>query len=150
MGTFTQLEDDRVYRSPWLTVTDEHTAAVTELGGYTHRLFTDPQHRAARWAAPILPGGMLLFLAGGLAEASGLFDDTTMALVGYGEVSFKAPAMLGDEITLEMTVAKREDRGRRGVMTMAWRIVTREPKELATASPVFVFDTSAGGEEKVR
>jgi acyl dehydratase len=142
MGTFTQLEDGRVYISPWLTVTEEHAGAVTELGGYTLRLFTDPEYRAERWARPILPGGMLLFLAGGLAEQTGIFDETTLALVGYGEVSFKTPAMVGDVIALEMTVALREDRGTRGVMTMSWRLVTNKHAELATAFPIFIFDTA--------
>ena len=139
MTNFAELKENVVYPSPVLVLTGEHIEAMTGLGGYTHPIFTDPELRARRFDAPIISGGMLVFLAGGLAERSGLFEEPTLVLTGFESVSFRCPAMLGDSIRVDISVLERGRKGDRCFIAMQWSIMRDDGVELAVAKPTFLF-----------
>jgi acyl dehydratase len=107
------------------TVTGTLVELLTALGGYTHPLFTDATYVQAHSPFPAspLPGQAVLLLCGGLAEQSDAFDEHVVALVGLDEVAFRAAALPGDTLALEMEVVEvlRSRKGDRGVVTLAWR-----------------------------
>jgi acyl dehydratase len=119
------------FETPSRTIRECDLRTLVELGGYTHPLFTDPEYaRRSLFGRTPLPGQAVLLLMGGLIEQSGRFDEA-VALVGFEDVRFVAPAFDGDEIRVEVEVASRERR----IVTMRWRCLDRlgEPLVEATA-----------------
>jgi acyl dehydratase len=106
------------------TVTGTLVELLTALGGYTHPLFTDATYVETHSPFPAspLPGQAVLLLCGGLAEQSDAFDEHVVALVGFEEVAFRAAALPGDTLRLDMEVIEVEQsrKGDRGVVTLAW------------------------------
>ena len=80
-----------------------------------------------------------MFLAGGLAERSGLFEEPTLVLTGFESVSFRCPAMLGDSIRVDISVLERGRKGDRCFIAMQWSIMRDDGVELAVAKPTFLF-----------
>src|SRR5688500_15562350 len=89
-NTFDRLAIGERITAPTLVIPSAAAGLATTLGGYTHPLFTDPDY--VRTSTPFstspLPGSLVLFLLGGLAEQSGAFDETTVAMVGIDNVRF--------------------------------------------------------------
>jgi len=123
--------------SPPVHITEEMGRLAREVGGYTHPLFD-----AAPYPRPGLPferrpipGELTLFLLGGLAEQTGLFDDSVVALVGIDEVRFHLPAAVGDSLRLELEVIDRRTTtaGDKVVVTFRWRAVNQDDSEVLDA-----------------
>lgn len=122
MGTFDELSVGDTFTTPARAVTEDDLDALVRIGGYTHPLFTDRGFAAAsRFGKRPLPGQAVLLLMGGLVEDSGRFDDTVIALRGFDEVRFRAPAFAGDVVTVTVEVVGKDDRDGRGELVMAWR-----------------------------
>src|SRR5205823_1652627 len=84
---------------------DRRCREVTAWAGYVFPLFRDEEFaRRAGFAGIPLPGELLLLLLGGLAEQTGVFDETTLALTGLDKVRFLTPCLVGDSVRLEMEV----------------------------------------------
>lgn len=119
-----------------MTLTDQHSALVATVGGYTHPLFTDAAYvrEQSPFASALVPGELTLFLLGGLAEQSGLFDEDVIALVGIDDVRFPSPALIGDTISLEMDVADHDRRpgGSTGTMALNWRATKQTGEAVLT------------------
>lgn len=119
------------------TVTESLVTLLTSLGGYTHPLFTDATYVAAASPFPSspLPGQAVLLLLGGLAEQSGAFDESVVALVGFEQVGFRRPALPGDTLRLDMEVVAldRAAAGDRGVVTLAWRCTNQRDEVVLEA-----------------
>lgn len=148
MGTFDRLAvGDRVSAPESLIPLDARDVA-RDVGGYTHPLFTDDDwvREHSPFAAGPVPGEFVLFLLGGLAERSGAFDHTTIALVGLDQVRFEAPAFPGDTIRLEMEVVAKEpsSSGRRGSMRLRWTCTKGDGTGVLSAIATFLFDLTSG------
>src|SRR5688500_15585695 len=93
VGTYDDLQEGQKFESPSRKLDDKLLRKLVDLGGDTHPLFTNPEFakRTPIGRTPF-PGEAVLLLMGGLLEQSGKFDETTIALVGFDEVSFRAPA----------------------------------------------------------
>jgi acyl dehydratase len=97
-------------------------ATLIGVGGYTHPLFTDPEHLATSpFASRPWPGQALLLVMGGLVEQTGLFDGWAVALLGFDSVRFTAPACDGDTVTVEVEELSRASGGRHDIGCFAWR-----------------------------
>jgi len=123
--------------SPPVEITEEHGALARKLGGYTHPLFDEqpyPRESLPFERRPV-PGELTLFLLGGLAEQSGLFDDSVIALVGMDDVRFLDAAMVGDTIRLELEVVGRRatSGGDKVVIDFTWRARKDDDTEVLTA-----------------
>lgn len=141
--SFDLLMPGSVIEGPSVTLQPDHLEVVRGIGGYTHPLFTDPEHVRVHspFAAQPLPAEWTLFLLGGLAEQSGVFDETTVALVGIDEVRFPAAALVGDTVSLEMTVETRRvvAEGRRGIVDLHWRAVNQRAEDVLTCRVSMLF-----------
>lgn len=143
MGTYDESSVGDTFESPLMRVEDETARALIRLGGYTHPLFTDPAYAAASpFGRAPLPGEAVLLLMGGLAEQSGRFDETVVALLGFTDVRFRAPVFPDDEIRVAVEVLGKEQRDGRGVLTMAWRCL-RGPETLVESTARMLFRTGA-------
>ena len=134
MGTYGDLKVGERIVTPGKTITHAATTIMTGLGGYTHPMFNDEEYCKANtpFEGMVAPGEMTLFFMGGLAEASGIFDETVIALVGLDNIRFRYPTRPGDTVRLEMQVkAKKEtSQGDRGLVTFDW--VCRNQRDEAT------------------
>lgn len=143
MGTYDTLEVGQEFVSPARQLTSDDAQALIATLGYTHPLFADPVYARERtpFGATPLPGEVTLALMGGLAEQTGVFDDTVIALVGIDAVRFPAVALPGDTLRLQMQVAGKQpsESGRRGVVTFAWRCVTDDDTVVAEAMASLLF-----------
>jgi acyl dehydratase len=91
------------HRSPDHTLQPVDGDALVAIGGYVHPLFTDPSFPVvAGFAARPWPGQALLLLMGGLAEQSDAYGSETLALLGFEEIDFLAPAVDGDVVHVEI------------------------------------------------
>lgn len=138
-GAWHSVEVGTVLTGDPVTVTDDLVQGLVELGGFVHPLFTDPDY--VRDHSPLpgrpLPGTALLHLMGGLAEQSGVLDGTVLALLGFGEVAFAAPAMVGDRVRLELEIGATTPTSKPGreVLELSWRAV-RDPDGAVLARAV--------------
>lgn len=127
-----------------MTIPPDSRAFARDVGGYTHPLFTDDDwvREHSPFATGPVPGEFVLFLLGGLAERSGAFDETTIALVGLDDVRFVAPAFPEDAIRLDMDVLAKEpsSSGERGIMRMRWTCTKDDGTQVLTAIATFLFD----------
>jgi acyl dehydratase len=141
MGTFERyVVGDTIAAAVTRTLTEHDITSVVELGGYTHPLFTDPASAAASpFGARPAPGQALLLWMGGMAEQTGIFDDTTIGLVGFDAVAFRKPAFAGDALTLSIEIrGKEHDAKGRGVLVMAW-LLHRADQVLVEATARMLF-----------
>lgn len=145
MRAFERLTVGDRFTTPDRTISED-AATIIRLAGYTHPIFTDPAHvaRSTTFAGRPIPGELTLLFLGGLAEQTGVFDETTLALVSLDAVEFKTPALLGDTIRLEMEVSEkqRSASGRRGFVTFAWTCRDQRAEIVLTARAVFAFRTA--------
>jgi acyl dehydratase len=144
VGTYDELSVGDVFTTPRRRIDASEASELIRIGGYTHQLFTDPAFAASStFGRSPLPGQAVLLLMGGLVEQSGRFDDTVIALLGFEDVRFMAPAFPGDELHVEVEVVAKEPRSDRGVLTMSWTCRTdRDTVVQATAR--MLFRTASG------
>lgn len=131
------------WRSPELRL-DERSTEVTAWAGYVFPLFSDEEFaRRAGFPAIPIPGELVLLLLGGLAEQTGAFDETTIALTALDGVRFQRPCLVGDRIRLEMEVAGKElsASGRRGFVTFAWTCLNQRDETVLEARATLAFRT---------
>ncbi len=123
--------------SPPLTVSEELVDDLVRLGGYVHPLFTDPEYVRTRSPLPArpLPGAAVLHLMGGLAEQCEALDGTVLALRGFDEVRFRAPAVAGDVLHLRLRIGSTRPTGRTGreELRLGWTMVRDDGTVVAEA-----------------
>lgn len=142
MGTYRNLSLGQKIVTPAKTVTPATATIMTGLGGYTHPMFNDEEYaKAMPFGGMVIPGEMTLFLMGGLAEQSGIFDETVIGLVGLDKIRFKTPACAGDTLRLEMQVAaKREtSKGDKGLVTFGWVCRNQRQETVLEAEATFLL-----------
>jgi acyl dehydratase len=134
--------------TPGRTISDGAASTIVAMAGYTHPMFTDPTYiaRSTSFTGRPIPGELSLLFLGGMAEQTGLFDETTLALVALDAVEFKTPALVGDTIHLEIEVSdkRRSPSGRRGFITFAWTCRNQRDEIVLTARATLAFRTAEG------
>jgi len=146
MSTFDELQVGDSFETAARAVTAHDADTMVQVGGYTHPLFADPAFAAASsFGKRPLPGQALLLLMGGLIEQSGRFDDTVIALLGFDEVNFRAPAFEGSTIRVRVEVLAKElvGGGKRGILTMAWSAIDQGQTVLVDAIARMMFAIKA-------
>jgi acyl dehydratase len=143
VNSFEWLQPHQRWDSPEYTL-DERADAITAWAGYVFPLFTDEAFaRRAGFAGRPVPGELVLLVLGGLAEQTGVFDETTLALTGLDSVRFLTPALVGDTVRLVMEVSEKRqsDSGRRGFVTFAWTCRNQRDEVVLEALATLVFRT---------
>jgi acyl dehydratase len=142
MGSFDDLAVGATFASGARHLDAQLVTSLVGLGGYTHPLFTDPAHLATTSFERVpVPGEAVLLLMGGLVEATGRLDETTIALLGFDEVNFVSPAFVDDAIHVEVTVVDKKPSasGQRGVMVLRWRCLDQDDELLVDATARMLF-----------
>ncbi len=92
------------------TITEGAITVMVGLGGYTVPIFTNEEYaRTTIFKGRIAPGRMTIFMAGGLEEQLGIFDETVVALIGIDKVRFKNPLRAGDTIKVEIEIIDKRE-----------------------------------------
>lgn len=142
MGTYDDLQEGQEFESPSRKLDDDLLRQLIDLGGYTHPLFKDADFAKE---TPIgrtpFPGETLLLIMGGLLEQTDKFDETTIALVGIDEVSFRRPGFAEDEVRVRATVLSKNptSSGTKGVVTFQWICVNAQGESLVEAKAKMLF-----------
>lgn len=118
---FEDLAVGQEFRTPWRTVDDRDVLGFAALTGDHH-----PQHVDAAWAARspfgqrIAHGLLVVSLAAGLVP----FDPRrVVALRRLGDVVFKRPVALGEQVRVEGAVAElRALDGPAGLVGLSWSV----------------------------
>jgi acyl dehydratase len=138
VAAFDELEVGQRFMAPRRTVTESLATTMTALAGYTHPLFTDAVYvrEHTPFERPPIAGGLVLLLCGGLAEQTDVFDEHTVALLGFDDVGFPAPSFHGDTLALEMEVTELNpsSRGDRGVAAFRWTCTRDDGEVVAVAT----------------
>jgi acyl dehydratase len=140
VSTYDDLAVGDSFETPTRTVDDETVRSLITTGGYTHPLFTDPAFAAASpFGRTPLPGQALLLIMGGLVEQSGRFDETVIALTGFDDVRFVAPAVAGDTLRVFVEVKAKEPSRSRATLVMRWRCLHERDETVAEATARMLF-----------
>lgn len=142
MSTFDRFEIGDVVTAPARSIDGDALDVVRGFAGYVHPLFNDEGYaRAAGFATVPLPGELVLFLLGGMAEQSDVFDDSTIALTRLDDVRFTGAVHVGDTIALVMEVIakRRSTSGRRGSLTLRWRCTNQDDVDIVRADATLLF-----------
>jgi acyl dehydratase len=154
MAAFEELTIGACFRAAEVTVTADLATAAMQLGGYTHPLFTDPAYvrESSPFPSPPVAGELVLLLCGGLAEQSEVHDEHTVALLGFDDVRFPAPAFHGDALTLEMEVVELvpSAAGGRGVAAFRWTCAKQDGQVVAVATARFLIRQRQDGSRPSR
>jgi acyl dehydratase len=152
VGTYEDLEEGERFESPSRKVDETLMRQLIQLGGYTHPLFTKPEFaKTTPLGRTPLPGEAVLLIMGGLLEQSGRFDETTIALVGFDEVHFKAPAFAGDEIRVLATVLSKKvsSSGAKGLVTFSWECLNSQGETLVETKAKMLFSLRGRDSQKL-
>lgn len=127
-----------VHTTPSREITSADADVLVGVGGYVHPLFTDPGY--VRTHSPLpgrpLPGAAVLHLMGGLAEQCEPLDGSVLALLGYDQVRFLAPALAGDSLRLRMRLGPTAPTARAGreELRLDWTAVRSDGTVVAEAA----------------
>lgn len=146
MTTYDRLTVGSRFTTPDRMISEDVASRIVDMAGYTHPMFRDAAYVAdsTTFKGRPIPGELSILFLGGLAEQTGVFDETTLALVSLDGVEFKTPALIGDTIHLEMEVSdKRRSRGgTRGFITFAWTCRNQRDEIVLTARATLAFRTA--------
>ncbi len=114
--TFDQLNEGDTFISPARTVTEADVIGFAGLSGDYNPLHTDEVFAASGPFGERIAHGMLVAaMATGMANWTGIFEGTTLALLEQ-VIRYKGAVKLGDTVNLELSVAEKrptskQDRG---------------------------------------
>lgn len=115
-------------RSASHTISAEAIAQFCDLTQDHHPLHTDAAYAKSRGFPGVIAHGLFgLSLMEGLKTAMGLYENSSIASLGWDGVRFVQPVVAGDEVHVEFRfVDKRlSSKGGRGVITEALRLVNQ-------------------------
>jgi acyl dehydratase len=143
-SSYDRLQLGDRFKSPTLILDEERAEQMIRWGGYVHPMFSDRNYaKTVGFKGRPVPGELVLLFLGGLAEQTGAFDDTTLALVEVDHVTFKTPALVGDTIHVEMEVSNKRLSGsrRRGFLTFNWTCRNQSNEVVLETHATFAFRT---------
>jgi len=122
--TFDQFEVGARYPSQGRTVTEADVVAFAGLSGDFNPLHTDAEFGAnTPFGERIAHGMLVVSMATGMANWTGIFEGTTMALMQQ-VIRYKGAVKFGDTIHLELEVLEKKETSKpdRGVVKFAARV----------------------------
>lgn len=122
--TFEQFELGNCYESQARTVTEADVVTFAGLSGDYNPLHTDLEFgKNTPFGERIAHGMLVLSMATGMANWTGIFEGTTLALMEQ-VVRYKAPVKFGDTVHLELEVLEKKPSSKldRGVVRFAARV----------------------------
>lgn len=126
--TFEQFGIGDAFTSPGRTVTEADVVAFAGLSGDFNPLHTDETFaRSTPFGARIAHGMLSAAMATGMANWTGVFEGTTLALMEQ-VIQYKGAVRFGDTIHLELTVAEKKETSKpdRGVVVFGARVCNQD------------------------
>jgi len=118
--TFDEFEVGDEFLTASRTVTETDVVTFMHLSGDFNPLHSDEEYmKGTPFKTRIAQGVLSLVFAEGLANQSGLFEGTTIALLSKS-MRFTAPVFIGDTLTLKLKVSGKKESKKpdRGVVTL--------------------------------
>jgi acyl dehydratase len=118
------------------TVTEGAVDLFAGLSGDFNPLHTDEESaRQLPMKGRIAHGMLVLSVATGLANQLGLFEGTTLALLGMDRIRWTAPVRLGDTLHVELTIREKKESSKpdRGVLVTDVTVKNQRDEVVMTA-----------------
>ena len=118
------------------TVTEGAVDLFAGLSGDFNPLHTDEeQARQGPMKGRIAHGMLVLSIATGLANQLGLFEGTTLALLGMDRIKWTAPVRPGDTVHVELTIRQKKESSKpdRGVLMTEATVRNQRAEAVMTA-----------------
>ncbi|MGF6508378.1 MaoC family dehydratase [Paraburkholderia sp. 32] len=131
MKTDLYFEDvviDEVMTSPARTITPDDIAAFCALTEDFHPLHTDAEYAKSRGFSGLIAHGLYgLALMEGLKTSMKLYENTSIASLGWDAVRFRQPVLAGDTVRVSFNVIDKRlsSKPGRGVLTEAVRLLNQ-------------------------
>jgi acyl dehydratase len=125
--TFEQFEIGACYESQGRTVTEADVVTFAGLSGDYNPLHTSEEFgRTTPFGQRIAHGMLVLSMATGMANWTGIFEGTTLALMEQ-VVRYKAPVKFGDTVHLELEVLEKKESSKpdRGVVRFSAKMLNQ-------------------------
>jgi acyl dehydratase len=132
--SFEDIEVGFRFETPRRTVTEADLVAFAGVSGDFNPLHTDAVFAAdSIYGERIAHGALVLSLATGLRQRTGLFDGTLMGLLEIRSWRFRAPVRIGDTIRVvnEVTELRPTSKPDRGVMVQRVEVVNQDDVTVA-------------------
>jgi len=125
--TFEEFNAGEQYESQGRTVTEADVVAFAGLSGDFNPLHTDAEFaRATPFGQRIAHGMLVAAMATGMANWTGIFEGTTLALMEQ-QIRYKEAVRFGDTVRLQLEVADKRETSKpdRGVVRFAARVLNQ-------------------------
>ena len=122
--TFNQFEIGARYASQGRTVTEADVVAFAGLSGDYNPLHTDAEFgKQTPFGERIAHGMLIVAMATGMANWTGIFEGTTLALMEQ-VIRYKGAVRFGDTVHLELEVLEKKSTSKpdRGIVRFAARV----------------------------
>lgn len=137
------------YRSPEHTVTQSDVDSFAELTRDRTRIHTDPAFAATRpYGRTLAHGAFALSLMIGLKSELKLFQNSSVAALGWEQVRYHRPMFPGDTVYARVTfAAKRLSRTNpgRGVLRERIELVNQDEQVVASGDHLIMLETRPSG-----
>ena len=128
--TFDQFNPGDTFASQARTVTEADVVGFAGLSGDFNPLHTDEEFgKTTPFGARIAHGMLVAAMATGMANWTGVFEGTTIALMEQ-VIQYKGATKFGDTVHLELKVAEKKETSKpdRGVVVFETRVLNQEGK----------------------
>lgn len=125
--TFDQFEIGARYRSQGRTVTEADVVTFAGLSGDFNPLHTDAEFgKSTPFGERIAHGMLVVAMATGMANWTGIFEGTTLALMEQ-LIRYKGAVKFGDTVHLQLEVLHKKESSKpdRGVVRFAARVLNQ-------------------------
>lgn len=125
--TFEQFDVGDQYESQGRTVTEADVVTFAGLSGDFNPLHTDAEFaQSTPFGERIAHGMLVAAMATGMANWTGIFEGTTLALMEQ-QIRYKGAVKFGDTVRLQLEVADKRETSKpdRGVVRFAARVLNQ-------------------------
>ena len=125
---YEEFEVGQTFVTEKRTISNADILAFAELSGDHNKLHIDEDYaKTTPFKTRIAHGPLGFAIATGLSYSTGLFDGTTLALLGV-EWSFTAPIFPGDTLHVEMLVTSKRETSRpdRGIVKRDFKLINQD------------------------
>ncbi|MCP4419598.1 MAG: dehydratase, partial [Chloroflexi bacterium] len=128
--TFDEFEIGNQYESQGRTVTEADVVMFAGLSGDFNPLHTDAEFgKSTPFGERIAHGMLVVAIATGMANWTGVFEGTTLALMEQ-VIRYKGAVLFGDTVHLQLEVLEKKPTSKpdRGVVRFAARMINQDDK----------------------
>lgn len=128
--TFDEFEIGHIYQSQGRTVTEADVATFAGLSGDFNPLHTNAEFgKKTPFGERIAHGMLVVAMSTGMANWTGIFEGTTLALMEQ-IIRYKGAVAFGDTVHLQLEVIEKKESSKpdRGIVRFATRVLNQAEK----------------------